>query len=553
MKHKILLSMVNDAMKQRKQTILMGALTGSAGIFITKLIGLIYVVPFHALIGVENIVYYTYAYRVYGYLLNVTMAGFPFAIASLVAKYMVKEDYDMVIAVRRISFAVMGIFGAVCMFGMILFAMPLASLITNVSQEAVQTTATVLQVISLALFVVPILGVYRGFYQGLKELNLYAASQVLEQLIRVAFLLVAGYTAVYLFRVDRIYGVYFAVLSTSVSALVAILHIKLKDVGVYREIREKEAKSFTKAKTKQVMSELLRYAMPFMVVSVLGYSYYMIDMFTFERAMVVHGVDAQQASLIFGIIGFTVDKLTSIPMVVAPGFSLAIIPYVTASYVKQDWKTLSSSIGDCLGAALFLVLPLSLVLLSLGTPIYYVLYRDSYEIGGALLSWYALDGMTSALAPVVTAILMALNLRALNIRNIMIGVVVKLITVVPLVVWLGYPGALLSSVFGTIASIVLNMHGVGQIVVIHYRKLLTLTSKIFLCLCATQFVFLLCAFVGLRVVDQVGMAAFLELAVVGILGGIAYFACAIYLNIPQTIFHKTNHELMAMVRLGGRK
>lgn len=39
--------------------------------------------------------------------------------------------------------------------------------------------------LGFAIISVPFLSAFRGYYQGLKELKLYAQSQIVEQLIRV--------------------------------------------------------------------------------------------------------------------------------------------------------------------------------------------------------------------------------------------------------------------------------------------------------------------------------------------------------------------------------
>ncbi len=535
-------------MKKTKQNVIVGALVGSAGIFITKLIGLLYTVPFSALVGDGNLAYYGYGYNVYSSLLNITMAGFPFAIAALVSKYMMLKNYEAVQAIKRLSFYVMAVFGFICMVALFAFAGPIAVYMTKTMPETAHITKAVLQIISLALFVVPVLGVYRGYLQGLKELNQYAFNQVLEQLARVIIMLAGGYIAIYMFQAERIFGVYFAMFSTSIAALLATLHMYV----LQKRVVPKELKQnfqIDPYKMKQLFRELLKYAMPFMVVAFLGNSYGLIDMLVVQRCLVQYGIEPETAKVIYGFISVTVNKLTSIPMVVAPGFSLSIIPYITTSYIANDMKTVAKSITDCLAAAIFLVLPLSLVLLSLGTPIYAVMYGgENMLLGGSVLSWYSLDGLTSALAPVVTAIMMALSLRYANVKNILLGVIVKAVSVVPLILLLGYPGALLSSVLGTLTSITLNLRSVHQAVPVQYRKLLQLTSKIFLCLCSTQLVFMLFSFLGLKVYDVSRMQGFLELAVIGIGGAAAYFASAFYLHIPQTIFHKSTEELMAVVQ-----
>lgn len=94
--------------ENRRKSIVISGLIGSAGIFISKFIGLFYAVPYSAILGSDlNSAYYGVAFQLYSYLLNICTAGFPFAIATLVAKYMAKEDYATTLLVKKLSNAMM--------------------------------------------------------------------------------------------------------------------------------------------------------------------------------------------------------------------------------------------------------------------------------------------------------------------------------------------------------------------------------------------------------------------------------------------------------------
>ena len=94
--------------ERRRKSIIISGLIGSAGIFLSKFIGLFYAVPFSAILGSDlNSAYYGVAYQLYSYLLNICTAGFPFAIATLVAKYMAHDDYVTTLVVKKLSSALM--------------------------------------------------------------------------------------------------------------------------------------------------------------------------------------------------------------------------------------------------------------------------------------------------------------------------------------------------------------------------------------------------------------------------------------------------------------
>ena len=74
-------------MNSQKQSIIAGGLISSAGMFFAKFLGLFYAVPFNSIIGnISNVAIYGVAFNIYSYILNICLAGMPFAIAAMVAK-----------------------------------------------------------------------------------------------------------------------------------------------------------------------------------------------------------------------------------------------------------------------------------------------------------------------------------------------------------------------------------------------------------------------------------------------------------------------------------
>mgnify|MGYP001029066383 CR=1 FL=1 len=86
-----------------RHSIIAGGLTSSAGIFISKAIGILYVTPFTALATSKNIAYYSYGYTLYDLALQLAVAGIPVAVAAIIAKYYVKKDIATIFLIRKIS------------------------------------------------------------------------------------------------------------------------------------------------------------------------------------------------------------------------------------------------------------------------------------------------------------------------------------------------------------------------------------------------------------------------------------------------------------------
>ena len=57
------------------------------GMFLSKVLGLIYIFPFYAIVGEKNIALYQYAYIPYSIMLAIAISGAPIAVSKFVSKY----------------------------------------------------------------------------------------------------------------------------------------------------------------------------------------------------------------------------------------------------------------------------------------------------------------------------------------------------------------------------------------------------------------------------------------------------------------------------------
>lgn len=530
--------------ENRRKSIIVSGLIGSAGIFISKFIGLFYAVPFSAILGSDlNSAYYGVAFQIYSYLLNICTAGFPFAIATLVAKYVAKEDYATTLLVKKIASAMMCLFGFGGMVLVILCATPLASLVMPDSDGAtIETMRTVLILISFALFFVPMLSSLRGFYQGLKHMEVYALSQVLEQLARVGFLLGFSAIAVYLFHSDQIWAVYFGVLSASVAAIIAILHLKLYDRKQMRSLRrkleEQSPQPTTKERKKEVMKELCMIALPYLLSALLGYSDSIINTVFINSGMQMHGDDGATIITITGAINYGVLKLIAIPQILAPGFSAAIIPHISEALAKDDFRRVRKSIRECVEIVLFIALPISFCLFAYAKPLYYVMFTtQSLEVSAQVLRWYSIEAFFGAVTPIFSALMMACGLRYRALQYVGLHFVIKMMLTLPLIAWLGYPGTIVSDIIACAALIIGDSYELSKKFQVRWKYTLRRFLCMIIALIPLYGICLLFECFGFGSCTLGRVATLIQLAVSGLLALLGYVAMSAVFQLPQVIFH----------------
>lgn len=526
----------------RKQSIIAGGLISSAGIFISKLIGIIYVIPLQHIVGEGNLFYYSTAFNIYSYILNIATAGIPFAIATLVAVYTARGDYKTTILIKKLSFSLMAAFGLISMLIVMLGSGVIARLVTidSMGQDVIDNMRNAMIIISLALFIVPLLSALRGFYQGLKHMEVYALSQVLEQVSRVVFLLGAGSLIVYVFHQDQIWAVYFAILSAAVAALLAFIHLLFYDRKYMPNIRAeaKKQKIESNDDSHTLIKEIIFIAFPFLMVAILGYSDMIINTTFLSNALAAHGESAKYVTTVYDIVFLPVQKVMSIPMVLAPGFSAAIIPYITSSLAKKDYKHVRKNITECIESVLYIGIPISFCLFCFAKPVMYFMSNiGTIELNGEILQWFALEAFMSTIGPIFNALMMACQMQKLNIRNLGVYALIKLISTYPLIVWLGYPGMVLSSFISLGTCILLDIYALTKR--FHIKWSYTIRKILFMCIgligiWAVSYFFEKTGFKGYGNGRIIGL---LQLAVSGSVAVAAYCAITYFFQLPQMIFH----------------
>ncbi len=539
-----------DKSNFRKQSIVAGGLTSTAGIFLSKILGIIYVVPFSAMAG-ENLTYYARAYSIYDVILSITVAGIPFAIATMIAKYVVRDDYKTVVLIRRLSTGILMVMGFLAMMSVIFFAGPIAGFTLKAAAGSIEyeRTKIVLMIISLDMFCAPLLSSFRGFHQGFKNLRSYAFSQVLEQFSRIVFLLGLGFLAIYIFHADSMWAVYFAILATSVSSVVAIIYFLFIDQRDYPEIKDKaKQQEFPPVPTKTILREMFTIAIPYVVMIILGNNMNIANLLFFNQAMLAHGETMIQTNLLYSILSFTSAKLMSIPIVVSIGFSIAIIPYLTTALEQGDRKLMRKYVEDAMDTVLYLGVPLCFFLFAISTEIYYVMYGPlNYQLGGYVLSIASAVALLSTFNPILSSLMMTLRLRKINILNLLIGFAIALVTIYPFVIWFGFPGVILSSVTSSLFIMAANLYRIHENTGFSFRTLMKRLMVIGLGIASMQIVFMLLRLMKLNVVQPSRLVSLFLLSIYGILGIAAYIGMTGLFSLPQILFNTNLAKLKAKV------
>ena len=106
-------------MKLKKNTFIQGAFIATLGIVISKILGIIYVIPFYAIIGDQGGALYGYAYNIYSIFLGISQAGLPLAMSKIISEYStlgLTESQEKAFRIGKRILTVLGIVSFLILF-----------------------------------------------------------------------------------------------------------------------------------------------------------------------------------------------------------------------------------------------------------------------------------------------------------------------------------------------------------------------------------------------------------------------------------------------------
>lgn len=508
------------------------------GLFLSKILGVIYVIPFYSMVGEENIGLYQYAYIPYNLMLSLAISGAPIAFSKFVAKYNSLGDYETGRRLLKSGLTTMMVTGFAAFVFLYLFAGPLAE-ITIDSKDKVHTVEDVKEVIqwvSFALLVVPFMSLFRGFFQGYNFMMPTAVSQLIEQIVRIVFLLVGAYLVLNVFNGTPETAVQIAVLSAFVGALGGVLvlfYYWKKKKPEYNQLRANSVESYD-VSLRDMYKEIAIYAVPVVFLGIANPLFQFVDMLTFNNAMAVTE-GAANSSIYLSMLNFQTHKLVMIPVMLATGFSMALIPLITKYFTINDHKAVNRTLDQTFQILLFLTLPAVVGMTLLSDELYHIFYEIS-DMGSEVLSHYLPVAILFALFPVTASILQGINQQKWIILNLLIGLLLKLALNIPLIERFETDGAIAATIIGYVVATGMNLAVIK--VTMNYHSNMVVRRIILIVL--MNIVMAIAVFAALAGVDlfidmDTKIHSIFRILIVGAIGGAVYGYLGLKTGIAQKL------------------
>ena len=321
----------------KKSNFVEGAVIASIAIILTKIIGVLYVIPFYSIIGEQGGALYGYAYNIYNVFLIMSTAGIPLAISKITSEYntlnkMKEKTYLFYVTNRFIKIFSLVSF-LICFLGAEFLAKIIIGDITG--GNTIGDVTFVIRCVSFALLVVPTLSITRGYLQGHKFIAASSLSQVFEQLIRVAVILGGSLLTLKVFNLSITTAVGVAVFGACLGALTGYFYLLSKS----RKLEKYDINDgLTKNEKKEIIKKIISYVLPFVLITISGSIYNSTDMILLIRGLNNVGMKASEIENISSIFTTWGNKMVSIVTAIGTGIIISLIPSLVSAYVKKDTK-----------------------------------------------------------------------------------------------------------------------------------------------------------------------------------------------------------------------
>jgi len=425
---------VMDPEDSSQDTMLRGSAWMTAGSIFSRILGAIYIIPWMAWMGSDypaaNALF-AKGYNIYSLFLIVSTAGIPGAISKQISHYNALDQYSTGNKLFKHGLKIMTfmgvIFGAIMYFG----APVLATLFTDGDPRSIP----VIKSLAVAVLIIPILSILRGYLQGYSDMAPSAISQFIEQIARVIYMLIATYIIMVANKGSYITAVVQSTFAAFIGAAVAILILVFAILKKLPKLRQlsRDGKPIENVNETNFTREIFEQAVPFIILDA-GITFFnLFDQSTFNQfmRMFVHASSAQLDNY-YSLFGFQANKLIMIIVSLSSAMAVTAVPILSGLYSKGNKEKIEDQISNTLELFFFIMIPASLGMYAVAQPLWTTFYRYD-ELGILMLQFSAVISILLGLFTVLSAVLQALYRNKLAIRYFIYGFIAKVVMQLPMI------------------------------------------------------------------------------------------------------------------------
>lgn len=425
-------------MNKRKETFFQSIAALMLSQVIVKILGLVYKLYLtnKPQFGDEGNAITSASFQVYSLLLSITSIGVPGAVSKLVAERTAVGDHKGAYKIFRISlglFSIIGIIGSYILFCS-------AHIIAN---EILKMPEVELSVIALSpsVFLVSIISVYKGYFNGREKMSITAKAQTYDQLTKTFLTILIIEFATVLSKITNTSSI--ASMANFATTMANIIEFGYLYIFYRKELREIKYEiitsiNYTPVRMIKTIKEIIFTAVPMSLAPFIGTIGRNIDATTIMGGL-QSKIGYEQAKLQYGILNGKVDTLINFPLSFSGTLSVALIPGIAAAKSKGKLEEVEKRINLSLLIGLLIALPSTAVFVFYADSILKLLFPNA-SAGEVILQISSLSIIFITIEQTIRGVLIGIGDNKIPIISITFGVIIKVILnkiLIPMNIFIG--------------------------------------------------------------------------------------------------------------------
>jgi len=337
-----------------------------------------------------------------------------------------------------------------------------------------------LRILGPALIVVAVLGVLRGFFQGLGTMMPSAVSQIIEQIVNAIVSVWAAYVLYkYGTKVGAVlgdaehygpaYGAAGGTLGTNLGSVAALLFV-LFVFFAYMHVLKRRMRH-----ERGVKVDSFGYTMKILIVTIipvlLSTTVYnisgIIDQSIFKNVALLQGYSENQIDVWWGVFSGKYKLLTNVPISIASAMAASSVPTLTMSFAEKNMEKVRSQINSAMRFVMVISFPCTVGLAVLGEPICLLLFPGTAEtapMAGTMMWVGAFAVVFYAMSTLSNGFLQGIDRLKVPVINAVIALVAHVIFLIVLMLFfrLNIYAVVLANMFFALLMCILNARAVAR-------------------------------------------------------------------------------------------
>ena len=432
---------------------LKGTLILTVSSIVVKVIGSLNWIILSRVLGGEGIGLYQMGFPIYLMAITLSSAGIPVAISFITAEKLAQKDFLGAKRVFNVSLRLLFVTGLVFASALFFGAHWL------IDNHWIRDSRAYYSIIALApaVFFVTFLASFRGYLQGWQIMTPTAASEIVEQLMRVVTMIVFA-------NMFMPHGLAYAAGGASMGAGVGAFCALLVLMWFYGRLKQKLKADLqqqnplaTRESARAIISRLLRLALPVSMSSLMLPVVANLDLLIVPQRLEAAGFHISQATEFFGYLTGMAVPLINLATIFTAAMTISLVPAISESRALNDVFGIRAKTRTAFRVALIITCPCFVGMYFLAEKIAALIYNAP---GAAdAIQTMSVGILLLGLHQISTGILQGLGRTSIPVINMILAAAVKVflswtLTAIPT---LGIKGAAMATVVDFGLAAVLNM------------------------------------------------------------------------------------------------